>query len=298
MTIYKNKKMLALFLIPALALVILLIFLPVVLNVYYSFFKWTAYSKSMEFVGFKYFTKLVKDEEVCHALLNNVKYAVISIVFQVGLGLILAHIFVISANTRFAALTRVVIFIPAVVSLTAIGLLWVILYNPSIGIINPLLEKIGLGSLIHDWLGDSKTAMYAVIAVSQWQYTGEMIMLYTVGLQGVPTEIYESAKIDGASGIKSFFYITIPMIKSTILMNLTVTIIGAFMVFDEVYVMTSGGPGKATEVLAIKMYETGFRMDKMGYASAIGVLLFVITFAFSFIQLRMYNVKDSMKEAR
>lgn len=298
MTIYKNKKMLALFLIPALALVILLIFLPVVLNVYYSFFKWTAYSKSMEFNGFKYFIKLVKDEEVWHALLNNVKYAVISIIFQVGLGLILAHIFVVSANTRFAALTRVVIFIPAVVSLTAIGLLWVILYNPSIGIINPLLEKIGLGSFIHDWLGDSRTAMYAVIAVSQWQYTGEMIMLYTVGLQGVPTEIYESAKIDGASGIKSFFYITIPMIKSTILMNLTVTIIGAFMVFDEVYVMTSGGPGKATEVLAIKMYETGFRMDKMGYASAIGVLLFVITFAFSFIQLRMYNVKDSMKEAR
>ena len=140
--------------------------------------------------------------------------------------------------------------------------------------------------------------MYAVIAVSQWQYTGEMIMLYTVGLQGVPTEIYESAKIDGANGIQTFFKITIPSIKSTILMNMTVTIIGAFMVFDEVYVMTSGGPGKSTEVLATIMYETGFRMDRMGYASAIGVLLFIITFAFSFIQLRMYNVKETMKEAK
>lgn len=298
MAIYKNKKMLILFILPALALVILLIFLPVVLNVYYSFFKWTAYSKTMEFNGVKYYIKLFTDEEVWSALLNNVRYAVVSIIFQVGLGLILAHIFVICANHRYAAITRVVIFIPAVISLTAIGLLWVILYSPTIGIVNPLLEAIGLGSLANDWLGNPKTAMYAVIAVSQWQYTGEMIMLYTVGLQSVPTEIYESAKIDGANGIQSFFHITIPSIKSTILMNMTVTIIGAFMVFDEVYVMTSGGPGKTTEVLATMMYETGFRMDKMGYASAIGVLLFIITFAFSFIQLRMYNVKETMKEAK
>ena len=256
MAIYKNKKMLILFILPALALVILLIFLPVVLNVYYSFFKWTAYSKTMEFNGVKYYIKLFTDEEVWSALLNNVRYAVVSIIFQVGLGLILAHIFVICANHRYAAITRVVIFIPAVISLTAIGLLWVILYSPTIGIVNPLLEAIGLGSLANDWLGNPKTAMYAVIAVSQWQYTGEMIMLYTVGLQSVPTEIYESAKIDGANGIQSFFHITIPSIKSTILMNMTVTIIGAFMVFDEVYVMTSGGPGKTTEVLATMMYET------------------------------------------
>lgn len=298
MAIYKNKKMLILFILPALALVLLLIFLPVILNVYYSFFKWTAYSKTMEFNGIKYYIKLFTDADVWNAVLNNAKYAIISLIFQVGLGLILAHIFVTFANSRYAAVTRVIIFIPAVISLTAIGLLWVVLYSPTIGIVNPLLETIGLGSLTRDWLGDPKTAMYAVIAVSQWQYTGEMIMLYTVGLQGVPTEIYESAKIDGANGIQTFFKITIPSIKSTILMNMTVTIIGAFMVFDEVYVMTSGGPGKSTEVLATIMYETGFRMDRMGYASAIGVLLFIITFAFSFIQLRMYNVKETMKEAK
>lgn len=294
-TIYKNKKMLALFLLPAVIIVALLIFLPVILNVYYSLFKWTAYSKSMDFVGLKYFQKLFSDERVWSAVLNNVKYAVVSLVFQVGLGLIIAHILVTFANKRFAALTRVIIFVPAVVSLTAIGLLWVIAYSPSIGFVNPLLEAIGLGGLAQDWLGDSKTAMWAVIMVSQWQYIGEMVMLYTVGLQSVPTELYESAKIDGATGAQTFFRITIPMIKSTILMNTTITIIGAFMVFDEVYVMTSGGPGSATEVLATLMYKTGFRKDNMGYASAIGVLLFVITFIFSFIQLRMYNVRETMK---
>ena len=137
--------------------------------------------------------------------------------------------------------------------------------------------------------------MWSVIMVSQWQYIGEMVMLYTVGLQSVPREIYEAASIDGANGFQTFFQITIPMIKSTILMNTTITIIGAFMVFDEVYVMTSGGPGNATEVLATLMYKTGFRKDNMGYASAIGVLLFVITFIFSFIQMRMYNVKETIK---
>lgn len=295
-TIYKNKKILAIFLLPAVIIVALLIFLPVIMNVYYSLYKWTAYSKTMQFVGPKYFLKLIGDERVWHAFVNNVKYAVVSLAFQVGLGLIIAHIINVYANKKFAAVTRVVIFVPAVVSLTAIGLLWVIAYSPSIGFVNPLFETVGLQKLAHDWLGDSKTAMWAVIMVSQWQYIGEMVMLYTVGLQSVSTDIYESAKIDGANGIQTFFKITIPMIKSTILMNTTITIIGAFMVFDEIYVMTSGGPGSATEVLATLMYETGFRKDNMGYASAIGVLLFVITFMFSFIQLRMYNVKETMKE--
>jgi raffinose/stachyose/melibiose transport system permease protein len=142
-----------------------------------------------------------------------------------------------------------------------------------------------------DWLGNKETAMRAVIMVSQWQYLGEMVMLFTVGLQNVPKEIYDSSRVDGANGIQTFFHITIPMIKENILMNVTITIIGAFMVFDEVYVMTSGGPGRATEVLATLLYKTGFRMDKMGYASAISVLLFVITFLLSIIQLRTFNVK-------
>lgn len=297
-TLYKNKKMLCIFLLPAVLMVALLIFLPVILNVYYSFFKWTAYSKSMQFVGLKYYAKMFSDSRMWHAVLNNVKYAVVSLVFQVGLSLIIAHLLNTFANRRFAAATRVIIFIPAVVSLTAIGLLWVIAYSPSIGFVNPILEKIGLGFITNDWLGNSKTAMWAVIMVSQWQYVGEMVMLYTVGLQSVPRDLYEAAAIDGANGFQTFFKITLPMIKSTILMNTTITIIGAFMVFDEVYVMTSGGPGNATEVLATLMYETGFRKDNMGYASAMGVLLFVITFVFSFIELRLYNVKDTMKGER
>lgn len=281
--------------LPAVALVAVLVFFPVILNIYYSMFKWTAYSTTMDFVGLKYYQKLFTDPKILLAIKNNVMYAVVSLIFQTGLGLVIAHLFITFANTKYAAITRVIIFVPAVISLTAIGMLWVIAYNPSLGFVNAFLDTVGLGRLAHDWLGDAKTAMMSIIMVSQWQYIGEMVMLYTVGLQAVPLDIYESAKIDGASNFQTFIHVTIPMIKSTILMNTTITIIGAFMVFDEVYVMTSGGPGGATETLATLMYETGFRKDNMGYASAIGVLLFIITFIFSFIQLRMYNVNETMK---
>jgi len=294
----RNRMAVLVFLAPAVILVGLLVFFPVILNIYYSLFKWTAYSADMKFVGLKYYQKLFSDPKIALSIKNNVMYAVVSLIFQTGLGLIIAHLFVTFANTKYAAITRVVIFIPAVISLTAIGLLWVIAYNPSLGFVNAILKAVGLGRLAHDWLGDANTAMMSIIMVSQWQYIGEMVMLYTVGLQAVPTDIYEAATIDGASNWQTFLHVTVPMIRSTILMNMTITIIGAFMVFDEVYVMTSGGPGGATETLATLMYETGFRKDNMGYASAIGVLLFLITFAFSFIQMRLYNVNEMMGRSK
>lgn len=294
MAIYKNKKMLILLLLPAVLLVGLLVFLPVVLNVYYSLFKWSAYSRVLKFVGIKNYSNLIQNSVVWTALLNNVKYAVLSVVFQAFVGLIFAHALNLMVVRKLASATRVIIFIPAVISITAIGLLWVVIYSPSIGFLDPLMKMIGLGGLVKDWLGSESTAMYAIIMMSQWQGMGEMVMLYTVGLQNVPVQLYESAKIDGANSVQTFFKITIPMIRETILMNTTVTIIGAFMVFDEVYVMTSGGPGHSTETLATLLYRTGFKEDRMGYACSIGVLLFVITFIAAIIELKMFNTKKTM----
>lgn len=294
MELYRNKKMLVLFLLPTVFLLVTLVFIPVLLNIYYSLFKWAAYSKTMKFVGLEFYEKLSTDGNIWNAFANNVKYAAVSILFQAILGLVIAYILNSIASERVAAVTRVIIFVPAVVSITAIGLLWVIIYNPSIGFFNDFLRIIGLGGLVRDWLGDGKSAMMSVIMVSQWQYIGEMVMLYTVGLQNIPMELFESAKIDGANAFQTFFKITIPMIKETILMNIMITIIGAFMVFDEVYVMTSGGPGRSTEVLATLLYKTGFRKDNMGYACAIGTMLFIITFIFSIIELKMYNTKEML----
>ena len=295
MNIYNNKKLLLVFLIPALFLVAIFIFYPAVMNVYYSLFKWSSYSKNLKFVGFANIIKMVRDPFVWGAMKNNVLYAIVSLIFQVFFGLVFAHLINIYIGSTRASIMRVVFFTPAIISITAIGLLWMIIYSPSIGFLNPFLEIIGLGQFTTDWLGNKNTAMMSVIMVSQWQYMGEMVMLFTVGLQNVPMEIYDSAKVDGANGFQVFFKITIPMIKENILMNMTITIIGAFMVFDEVYVMTSGGPGRATEVLATLLYKTGFRMDKMGYASSISVLLFIITLLLSLVQIRLFNVKDTME---
>ncbi|MDV2887486.1 sugar ABC transporter permease, partial [Alkalihalophilus pseudofirmus] len=134
---------------------------------------------------------------------------------------------------------------------------------------------------------DSDVAIYAVVAVSQWQYTGYMVMLFLIAMQKIPNEYYEAAMIDGASKIKTFFHVTVPQIKEMILVGSVITVIGAFNVFDEVYVMTSGGPGRSTEVLGTMLYRSAFRNDEMGYASTIGTIVFVITLTLSLIQMKL-----------
>jgi raffinose/stachyose/melibiose transport system permease protein len=155
------------------------------------------------------------------------------------------------------------------------------------GIVNPFLRLIGLGGLTRDWLGRSSTAIYSIIFVSQWQNIGYIMLLFIVAIQKIPPEIYESAKIDGATGIKSFFHITVPLVKEMILVTTVITVIGAYKVFSEVYVMTAGGPGHATETLATYMYRVGFRNDEMGYASSISSLIFVVLLILTLVQVKV-----------
>ena len=164
------------------------------------------------------------------------------------------------------------------------------------GVVNRFLKAVGLGALAIDWLGKPSTAIWCVIASSQWQFVGYTAMLFVVAIQRIPDDFYEAAKIDGATSLQSFFYITLPNVKEMILLNLTTTLIGAFKVFDEVYIMTAGGPGRSSEVMGTLLYRTGFREDAMGYASAIGAAIFVITFALSIAQIRMFNMGNEEKE--
>lgn len=182
---------------------------------------------------------------------------------------------------------RTVYFLPSMISLTVVGILWQTIYSPVFGIVNPLLEKLGLGMLATDWLGNTRTAVFSVIAVSQWQYFGYTMVLFLVAMQGVPADLYESAIIDGANSFQRFIHITIPNIREIILVNCMITIIGAFQVFDEIYIMTGGGPGRSSEVLGTYLFRTGFRNDEMGYASAIATMVFFVTFVFSVIQMRI-----------
>lgn len=284
---FSNARSALPFIIPALLLIVLFVFLPIVFNLYYSMFRWSAFEMNGEFVGLDYYTKLFRDPVFYIALKNNSLYAVISLLFQVGGGLVIAAILEEKIIRRWQPFFRTVFFMPAVISISVVGLMWQLLYNPDIGLINGALKAIGHNDWARSWLGDSKTAIYAVVAVSQWQYTGYMTMLFLIAMHKIPGELYEAAMMDGASRIRTFFHITIPQLKEMILVGSMITVIGAFKVFDEVYVMTFGGPGRSTEVLGTMLYRAAFRNDEMGYASSIGTVIFAITLLLSLLQMRI-----------
>ncbi len=282
---YKNKKILWLFIVPGVFLVAMFVFFPLVLNVYYSFFRWSAFSQTREFVGIHYYIRLFEDPIIRSAIMNNTLYAVVSVLCQCGIGLVLAALFENRLMRKFQPIFRTAYFIPSIISITVIGLMWQFIYSPSIGFVNPLLELVGLEQFVSDWLGSSKTAMGAVIFVSQWQNIGYIMLLFIVAIQKIDESIFESTRIDGANGIQNFFRIIVPLVKDTILVTCVITVIGAYRVFSEIYVMTGGGPGNTTETLASYMYNAGFRNDEMGYASTIAVLIFLILLVLTYVQM-------------
>ena len=287
MNLYRHKKTILLYLLPVLLVLVLFVYYPMILNIFYSFFKWSAFSEKKIFVGAENYIRVLQDPVTWIALKNNILYAVISVICQCGIGLILAAALEEAVLRRFQKFFRSILFIPSVISVSVIGLLWQLIYNPNIGIVNAFLELIGKPEWQHVWLGENGTAIFAIIFVSQWQYTGYIMLLYLVGLHKIPVELYESAVIDGANPIHKFLYITVPQLKETILVVTVITVIGAFKVFSEVYIMTAGGPGRSSEVLATTMYRAAFRNDEMGIATAMAGIIFVITFVFTFFQIKL-----------
>ena len=283
----RKNLIVLIYVLPAVLFMGLFVYYPLVQNLIFSFYRWSAFSPGKVFVAFENYVRLFHDPVFYTAIRNNLLYALVSVACQCGVGLVLAAVLEERFLRRFQGFFRTVFFIPAVISMTVIGLLWQLIYNPSIGIANALLEVLHLGRFAHEWLGDSRTAIYAIILVSQWQYTGYITLLYLVAMQKIPAELYESARIDGAGPVRCFFAITIPQIKEMILVCTVITVIGSFKLFDEIYVMTAGGPGRSTEVLATTMYRAGFRNDEMGYAAAFAVVLFLITFAFTLVQIKV-----------
>ena len=290
----RNMEALA-FTVPALVILGVFVFYPLVRNIIYSFQSFTLSSVTKEWVGLKNYMNLLSDKIILTCLKNNILYALISIVIQVGFGLVLAAVLEDVAFRRLAPALRSIYFIPTVISMTVVCLLFDFVYNPQMGLLNSFLEMIGLESLTKIWLGSKKTAMYAVIAVSQWQSTGYVAMLFIVAIQKIPRDLYEAAEVDGASKIKQFFYITVPQVRQMFFVTMILTVSGAFTVFNEPYILTSGGPGTATMVLSLHMYQTGFVKNNMGYASTIAMLIFVITAVLSSVQFFSFG---SEKEER
>ena len=288
----KKKNLQALcFTIPAILIIGIFIYFPLIKNILYSFQSFSLSSVTKEWVGLANYSRLFSDKIIWSCIKNNLLYAVISIVVQVGLGLVIAAVLEDVAFRKIAPVLRSIYFIPTVISLTVICLLFEFVYNPQIGLLNSLLKALGFDNLTQIWLGNKKTAMFSVIAVSQWQSIGYVTMLFIVAIQKIPHELYEAAEVDGAGKIKRFFYITVPQVRQMFFVTMLLTVVGAFTVFNEPYILTSGGPGTATMVLSLYMYQTGFVKNNMGYASTIAMLIFAITAILSSVQFLTYGAE-------
>ncbi|TYS22512.1 sugar ABC transporter permease [Bacillus subtilis] len=284
----QNKITPYLFLVPALVF-LLFVYIPIFENVFLSLFQWSSFSPEKTFIGLKNYVELFHDPVFYQALTNNVLYAVISIVCQVFGGLILAAVLEDKLVRKWAPFFRTVFFLPVVISMTVIALLFDFIYNPETGLLNQLLQAIGLDQLTRAWLGDDSTAMLSVIFVSQWQSVGYIAMLYIVSIQKIPDELYEAARLDGAGKIQQFFHITVPQTKEMSFVAVVMTLTGAFTVFNEPYILTGGGPGNASEVLSTFLYKSAFTKDMMGYASAIATVVLIITLALSLMQMKFFK---------
>ncbi len=263
--------------LPALVLLLVFVYYPVVENLRLSLFSWNAFSARPTFVGFDNYRTAAADPIFWRALRNNTVFAVTSLVFQVGFSLVLAAVLEEFVHRRLRGVLRTIYFVPAVISITVAGILFSFLYNPEIGLLNRLLAVLGLQSWQHSWLGEPGTSMWSIIAMSQWQSIGYTAILFVVAIQRVPREFYEAARVDGAGRVRSFFSITVPMVREMTTLISILTISGAFLVFNEVMVMTAGGPSNSSQVLGTWLYRNAFLNDDMGYASAIATVIFVIT---------------------
>ena len=229
---------------------------------------------SPKFTGLKNFSRLFSDDYFLLALKNTVLFAVVTTVGIVVLGLLLA-LLLNSALVKGKAFFRTTFYLPAVLSLIVVGIMFRAVYKLDGGILNQILNMIGLSGLAHDWLGDGHTALWGIVFVQVWKWSGFAMAIYLAGLQAIPKDYYEAAEIDGATPLQQFKNITLPLLAPAFTVVITQNTIGGFKVFEQVYVMTNGGPGNATQVLNTYIYKE-FSKGTLGRSSAASLILFVV----------------------
>ncbi|RJG23181.1 sugar ABC transporter permease [Paenibacillus thiaminolyticus] len=264
-----------LFLLPEIVGMLLLNVFALGFSLYLSFTDWDLLSgvSGIKFAGLQNYIHLFQDPTIWKALYNNLVYTVLTVPLPIAIALVLAV--VIHSKVYFKDYFKVVFFIPYISSIIAVAAVWSILFHPSLGPINQFLMDLGVSNP-PKWLVDPKTSLISVAIISAWAGLGYTIIIYMAGLSNISEELYEAAEIDGATGMKKFFNITIPMLRPTTFFLLITMLIGSFKVFDIISYLTEGGPDNSSTVIVFRIYQEGFVNYKMGYASAISWLLFAI----------------------
>jgi ABC-type sugar transport system permease subunit len=234
-------------------------------------------------VGVDNYARLLSDAKFWKSLGNTVYFVVVGVPLTLALGLVIANA-LSRGITRFRTAFRVGFYLPVITSIVAIAVVWRFLLNPDFGLINLLLAKVGITG--PNWLANSALAMPSIIAMAVWRNVGFAMVVFVAGMQAIPSMLYEAASIDGAGRWQSFRYVTLPMLRPTILFMLVITTIGYLQLFEEPFVMTAGGPLDATLSVTMYMYQQGFQFFHQGYASAIAYVLFVIVAIVAFLQFK------------
>lgn len=279
---YDRRIVPYLYVLPVFLLMGTFVYFPMFQNFYFLFHRFTVFSHTYEFVGIDNIITMIGDPAISTALVNNVLYCIISVVFQVFLSLVVSALLEDRLFRRVSTLFRTLYFIPVLISMTVVALLFTQIYSPR-GILNGFLSLFG-NNVRTGWLGKTESAIFCAIFMSQWHSMGYTIMLFIVAIQKIPAEMYEAAEIDGANRIQRFFSVTVPQVREMVFVTMVITVSGAFLVFNDVYILTRGGPGNASVTLAVYMYNMAFTQDRMGYASSIAILMLLICFILAIVQ--------------
>lgn len=239
-----------------------------------------------QFIALRNFLRLFNSSSFHQALWNNILFVLVVVPLQTFLALLLAVL--VNQKLRFINLFRTIYFSPVVTTMVVVSIVWYLLYNPGEGLINQFISFISFGKLgPYNWLNDTSMVLPAIMILSIWQGVGFQMVIYLAGLQTIPHELYEAGRVDGANSWQQFWHITIPQLRNTTIFVIISTTILAFKLFTQVWVMTKGGPQGASKTIIVLLYQEGFTMLRVGYASAIGVLFFLIVLSVSIFQ-RIY----------
>lgn len=287
---FQDNLMIFLFLLPALVLFLLFVIYPILQSLYYSLFDWNGFGPATDYVGLDNFKNILTDRVFLIALRNVFFIIAFSLCIQLPLSLVLAVL--VGRDLPGRAFFRTIFFLPYVLSEVITAIMWLFLFNPDPdrGFLNAIVVLFGAKPV--PWLSNTDIVLLMIFVVLTWKYFGFHLLLYLAGLQNIPTEVEEAARIDGANAVQSFFRITLPLLGSTIRTSVYLSVIGSIQQFILVWIMTKGGPVNASETLATYMYRFGFVRFQLGYGSAVAIYMFLFCVIFSLVYQRLTRQPD------
>ncbi|MBA2943506.1 sugar ABC transporter permease [Paenibacillus sp. CGMCC 1.16610] len=261
-------------LLPALVLYLFFVIVPIFWSAYYGFFDWKGIGAA-KFIGLDNYVEVLQDPIFWKSFKNNMLIVAASVFGQVPIALILALL--LMKSTFFQRVIRASVFMPMVLSSVVVGIIWGYIYHPQIGILNFLLDGVGLDGWKKAWLSDPKVSMYALMVPIIWNYIGPYMIMFIAALQNISPEIEDAAQLDGVGPVRKLFAVTLPMIWDTVKVAVVLCISGSLKAFDLIYVMTGGGPAHSTELLASYMYNSTFNVYRFGFGSAISTAIIILS---------------------